>query len=88
MTPAERRRTADSITDDELDALYARIAEAEAVIARVQARHRPLTGYSRLIPVICAECSAADDHGSTDNSPVSHPCPTITDLDPPKEPTS
>lgn len=51
---------------------------------RVRKLHRPTTAYGRPEP-ICAECSSADDLGSTDGPPVDYPCSTITALQSPKE---
>lgn len=64
---------------------FQRVEQAEAAIARVRALHRPTTAYGRPT-LICAACSAADSKGTTDNSPVNHPCPTLAALDP-QEPT-
>jgi hypothetical protein len=51
--------------------------QAGKAVARVRALHRPADYRGRMI---CAECSAYDDSGTTDNPAVEHPCPTIEAL--------
>lgn len=58
---------------DELDfaeslvSTQAALSGARAALARVRALHRPMEHGGQ---TICAECSAYDGQGSTDNSPA------------------
>lgn len=63
---------------DELD-LADIAASHSAAIQRVRALHRPVEHRGR---TICAECSAWDGQGTTDNPPVDHDqCGTLRALD-------
>lgn len=66
---------------DELD--LAEVASScSAALHRVRDLHRPVEYQGR---TICAECSAYDGHGSTDNSPVAYgQCGTLRALDNPE----
>lgn len=58
-----------------------RAGEYDMALSRVRALHRAVEHRSG---PICAECSALDDMGSTDNAPVAHPCATVQALDVPE----
>ncbi|TFI30174.1 hypothetical protein E4P36_05360 [Streptomyces sp. 4R-3d] len=63
------------------DEQYARAEEAEAVVQRIRALHRPVEHNGR---TICGECSGWDG-GSTDNSPCGYgQCSTLRALDNPE----
>lgn len=52
----------------------------EQLLTIVSAVNRLHRGVEHGGQVICAECSALDDKGSTDNAPVAHPCATVKAL--------
>lgn len=70
--------------DEAIDVLAAardmrqELDQARETIRSVRHIHR---GDSHQGRVVCAECSALDDQGTTDNSPVAHPCDTVKALD-------
>ncbi|WP_406014342.1 hypothetical protein OG520_22225 [Streptomyces sp. NBC_00984] len=83
---AKKRRAAERVldwTDSLWEQQQSKIADAEAraeqakaAIERVRALHAPVDHNGRSI---CVDCSGYGN-GSTDNSPVPYPCPTIAAL--------
>jgi hypothetical protein len=75
-TTDEKYERLHALTRGEGHTLF-RVEHAEAAVARARALHRPVEHRGQFI---CAECSAYDGTGSTDNPPAAWPCRTNTAL--------